>query len=58
MWCDLGFVPNSRGNKAAANLRPRSQEVFGHELMFAKVRTIAIYIIYKSIISERGNAFF
>ena len=22
MWCDLGFVPNSRGNKAAANLRP------------------------------------
>ena len=23
LWCDLGFVPNSRGNKAAANLRPR-----------------------------------
>ena len=22
MWCDLGFFPNSRGNKAAANLRP------------------------------------
>ena len=22
LWCDLGFVPNSRGNKAAANLRP------------------------------------
>ena len=22
MWCDLGFVPNSRGNKVAANLRP------------------------------------
>ena len=21
-WCDLGFVPNSRGNKAAANIRP------------------------------------
>ena len=21
LWCDLGFVPNSRGNKAAANLR-------------------------------------
>ena len=24
LWCDLGFVPNSRGNKAAANLRPTS----------------------------------
>ena len=24
LWCDLGFVPNSRGNKAAANLRPNS----------------------------------
>ena len=22
LWCDLGFVPNSRGNKAVANLRP------------------------------------
>ena len=22
MWCDLGFVPNGRGNKAAANLHP------------------------------------
>ena len=24
LWCDLGFFPNSRGNKAAANLRPLS----------------------------------
>ena len=23
LWCDLGFVLNSRGNKAAENLRPR-----------------------------------
>ena len=22
LWCDLGFVPNSRGNKAAVNLHP------------------------------------
>ena len=22
LWCDLGFVPNSRGNKAEENLRP------------------------------------
>ena len=22
LWCDLGFVQNSSGNKAAANLRP------------------------------------
>ena len=22
LWCELGFVPDSRGNKAAANLRP------------------------------------
>ena len=22
LWCDLGFVPNGRGNKAAANLSP------------------------------------
>ena len=27
LWCDLGFVPNSRGNKAAANLRPISPVV-------------------------------
>ena len=25
LWCDLGFFPNSRGNKAAANLRPREK---------------------------------
>ena len=24
LWCDLGFVRNSRGNKAAANLRPNN----------------------------------
>ena len=24
LWCDLGFAPNSRDNKAAANLRPTS----------------------------------
>ena len=24
LWCDLGFVPNSRGIKAAANLRPNN----------------------------------
>ena len=23
LWCDLRFFPNSRGNKAAANLRPK-----------------------------------
>ena len=27
LWCDLGFVPNSRGNKAAANLRPMGKVV-------------------------------
>ena len=25
LWCDLGFFPNSRGYKAATNLRPNSQ---------------------------------
>ena len=25
LWCDLVFFPNSRGNKAAANLRPKYQ---------------------------------
>ena len=25
LWCDLGFFPNSRGNKAAANLCPRER---------------------------------
>ena len=24
LWCDQGFVPNRRGNKAAANLRPKT----------------------------------
>ena len=23
LWCDLGFFPNSRGNKAAVNLSPK-----------------------------------
>ena len=27
LWCDLEFVPNSRGNKAAANLRPTEVSV-------------------------------
>ena len=27
LWCDLGFVPNSSGNKAAANLRPPPWEL-------------------------------
>ena len=26
LWCDLGFVPNGRGNKAAANLCPHEQK--------------------------------
>ena len=26
LWCDLGFFPNSRDNKAAANLRPIYQQ--------------------------------
>ena len=25
LWCDLGFFPNSRGNKPAANLRPSKE---------------------------------
>ena len=25
LWCDLGFFPNSRGNEAAANLRPKNE---------------------------------
>ena len=33
LWCDLGFVLNSRGNKAAANLRP---EVKAHTLSSAE----------------------
>ena len=28
LWCDLGFVPNSRGNKAAANLRPNKTNTY------------------------------
>ena len=27
MWCGLGFVPNSRDNKAAANPRPTHASV-------------------------------
>ena len=27
MWCDLGFVPKSHGNKAAANLRLTSTSI-------------------------------
>ena len=26
VWCDLGFFPNSRSDKAAANLRPKQQQ--------------------------------
>ena len=27
LWCDLGFVPNSCGNKAAANLSPTGKSL-------------------------------
>ena len=30
LWCDQGFVPNSRGNKAAANLRPNTVSFYGN----------------------------
>ena len=32
LWCDLGFVPNRRGNKAAANLRPIQQQELGPQV--------------------------
>ena len=32
LWCDLGFVPNSRGIEAAANLRPTG--CFGPVMFF------------------------
>ena len=28
LWCDLGLVPNSRGNEAAANPRPKACNLF------------------------------
>ena len=35
LWCDLGFFPNSRGNKAAANLRPILNMVCVSDLEYA-----------------------
>ena len=30
LWCDLGFFPDSRGNKAAANLCPTQENLWLH----------------------------
>ena len=30
LWCDLGLVPNSRGNKAAVNLCPNNGSIITH----------------------------
>ena len=40
LWCDLGFVPYSRGNKAAANLRP----IYIYMHIYIKVSYITGYM--------------
>ena len=43
LWYDLGFFPNSRGNKAAANLRPTILGI--HDLPLVIVRTKLLFLI-------------
>ena len=43
LWCDLGFFPNSRGNKAAANLRPN--------MVHSKLNNNCIYV-YRLVCSN------
>ena len=38
LWCDLGFFPNSRGNKAAENLQPTQYLVHTYQT-YAKIHT-------------------
>ena len=42
LWCDLGFFPNSRGNKAAANLRPSISRVAARFPKVSKWHPVAI----------------
>ena len=50
LWCDLGFVPNSRGNKAAANLRPCSALlVRGRDTSYVTVANVLKKLLYSAI---------
>ena len=45
LWCDLGFVPNSRGNKAAANVRPMHYiyKIKKHVTLDAVINIVILY---------------
>ena len=47
--CDLGFVPNSRGNKAAANLRPTSL-LHHHYMILTSILSLLLLHYYDTII--------
>ena len=47
LWGDLGFVPNSRGNKAAANLLPSASGPFWPSEHSLYKLQVATYLILK-----------
>ena len=51
LWCDLGVVPNSRGNKAAANLRPSVSHNMLYNTMDMLYVTFAIHHIFYSYVT-------
>ena len=42
LWCDLGFVPNSSGNKAAVNLHPKVSKKSLFKWLFKKNGFLAV----------------
>ena len=54
LWCDLRFVPNSRGNKAAVNLSPEANFHLGRSEQpkqcseYTIVSSILTYLLFRS----------
>ena len=49
LWCDPGLVPNSRGNKAAANPRPRAQNKLSEaEQLLCLFQFNLLFALYQS----------
>ena len=49
LWCDLGFVPNSSGNKAAANLRP------GSKLLLQSIPGPRLWLVWHQLSGLRNS---
>ena len=52
LWCDRGFVPNSLGDKAAANLRPKYSKIAASRQMNKQAKSAAYNQAYNDVKHE------